>query len=838
MSETIREQDTDKKEGSGGAGSAVGTAVLLAILLAPIALPSMLIGYSAYGYFFKKRHFTPTTVVLCLSPVILLGALGLMSMGGTTGIMAAISETKWTQLALMLVFIDLILGSLVAIVFSVGSAVMLRYNPELLSTEGWTKNFQYALTLPGYIRYRKDLKALRDGSLGDEERAPIGMDEVTKKPVYRYYTESVRHTMITGNPGTGKSIAMLNQIRNDIKTGKHSIGIDFKKDPELTSKIAYWCWEFGVDFYHVSGGKAEQYNVPQNPRGQSYFNPLQGGAAEQAGMLLGMRDYDTSAAKFKGDMQSLLETLTSAIENAKMDAETTRKVEKALNYVPIDWDAGGIITIYTAIKDSMGLQELAIRTEGTESQDDMNALYQNTLSRSSSDKAQLEELQTQLRTIRQSTFGRWLRNDPSGQNTVNLYELTKAGARPCFILFSFDSDSEEEISSYIGSLVFRNIVNLSARRRKEGMKNMVMVYADEFQAVPPSAVTALLAKSRASRIAVTLSLQNFSQITVLGGDDVLEAITNTCSNFFVHSGSTHGIAETLSGLLGKQKITTYRASRRKGHFLFDMNPLAKRNALVNSSEEEVWICPPSEFMRLSTPVAENGWKSTAIIINKSGVEDPDYRTHQGGLHRLTWMVADEEVLKVPGSIDPNVDNGSNLSQPVIRSVVEPTEEELRREEDAREIEARLMAQGLEPVVTNEPNMVPHASNVATNVSNMATNEATMVSDGDEDEDDGGFEIEPIDQEPYTPTPRELRAKQRAENLRRKKEEALAREAKESGSGINPVLAPDKRGRKPIRSFNALAKDIQPQTLKDHEKAQTKRQEEPKPKQVTLPNLDL
>jgi len=495
---------------------------------------------------------------------------------------------------------------------------------------------------------------------------------------------------------THNTITIQSLIRNDIENGIPSIIIDFKRDPQFAAKIAEWAYNEGVPFYHFVNGDPSEYDIKQNPNGQSHYDALKGGSATaKADMVLGMREYDTASAVYKSNMQQLLQVLFNAIHAADRS--------KAPN---IQWDSGGIFQLASVLEND-NLMDLAIACEGTSAQKNIEAVV-NASKGKTGIKHALDELQGQMRTIIASEYGQWLevsKEDPG----IDLFELTSEDNKESpIILFSINSDAEPDFAQYMGSLILSDITSLSAKRRNMRMQNQMTVYVDEFQAVPPSSVTSLLEKSRASKVAMTLSLQSFEQIIKASqnkGEAYLKSILDTCGNFIIHAGATHESATRLSELIGQDKFPTYRASNKEKNFLFNLNWVNRRNQIVQTDTEERWIVPPSDFMKLEIPRKGNNYKSTAMIVKKSA-EDID-ANKTGATARKTWMIPSAEVLK-------------EYDREVITVDPEPQSEESN---DEKEIDPDF--------VFNDP----------------FTDEEVDLDDYATDEElDGGFEVTPIDKE--------------------------------------------------------------------------------------------
>lgn len=545
-------------------------------------------------------------------------------------------QENWASFIGPFAILCFMLGSLIGFVFVLWSAHNVRTTPHLRQDKGsWTYRFEYRRTPIEWLKKRKNIKKLKSGDLVAKNRSPMGIEENREdRPVHRYYTEANRHTLITGAAGAGKTFSMMAMILNDIINGKSCIIIDFKRDPELASKAAYWANEYGRPFYHFVNGDPEKYDIAANTKGQTRYDPLKGGTpTSKADMVLGMREYDVNAAVHKSNMQQLLQVLFAALKHA--DRSKTENIR---------WSEGGINQIASVLEDD-NLIELLEACEDTPAHKNVEAVYNASKSKSSALKSAIDQLQGQMRTMMASEYGEWLKLDED-ETDIELYDMTKNDDNPPVILFSLNSDSEPDFAKYMGSLILTDITSMSARRRNEGLKNQVMVYVDEFQAVNPDSVTALLEKSRASKVAMTLSLQSFEQIikaSESNGEAYLSSVLDTCSNFIIHAGATDPSAEKLSGIQGKDNFPVYKFAQKNENFFLNWNFFNRRNQIVNNDTEYDWITQPKEFMNLEIPTASNKYKSTAMVLNKS-VEDPAHRKHVGAIARKTWMIPPEAVF--------------------------------------------------------------------------------------------------------------------------------------------------------------------------------------------------
>lgn len=647
----VDDRPQDGKDSSGG------TKALL-VLIGLLFLPALVVTGGVYSLFrnFRQRISVVLSVVgimyfLCLVYALLSGAL--------PRAVDAIKDftqlgSNWGELIPLYAVINIALGGLAGLLLVFSQIRQMKANPHRLRIEGnWMYKFAYHRTPFQVLRRKRTIEGLKSGAFSSDEKTPLGLDETSSNDAvaYRYYTEAVKQSFIVGASGSGKTITMMEMMLNDIIAGKSFTTIDFKRSPEMAAALATWCKENGRNFYHYVNGMPSNYDIP-NSAGQAYYDPLISGGASKADMLLNMREYDRASAVYQGNMRQLLQVLFSMLRNA--DRSKTQN---------ISWGGGSLRQVASAIDGN--LAELAAACEGTEIEDEANAIEAQTRMKSSQLKHALEELQGQIRTLLASEYGRWLKVDKKGRN-INLFKLMSEPGN--VVLFSLNADSEKDFSRYMGSLILSDLNAVSALRRTKNLKNHVNIYVDEFQAVPPTAVTSLLEKSRGSVMGMTLSSQSFEQVISSAdsnGEAYLVSIMDTCSNFFIHAGSTEDSAVRLSKILGKRFMTVYRQANQNQSFLFSSNWGNRRNQTVQTSEEERWILPPNEFMSLSSPNKTNDYRSTAIIINKSP-DDPSLREEKNGpVYRRVWMIPNRLVLDTYYTANPRQDDDEEAPMPEV-----------------------------------------------------------------------------------------------------------------------------------------------------------------------------
>lgn len=457
-------------------------------------------------------------------------------------------------------------------------------------------------------------------------------EEADLNDFYCITADSESHQYLVGDHfiPTHNTITMLSLMRADIENGRTIVVIDFKRSPEMAAKLSAWAHEFDREFLHFVNGDPSAYDVKYS-EGQCTYDPFLSGSGYE--MIMNMREYDTNAEVYRTNMEQVLTVVFAMLKHADR--------KKAPN---IDWSHGGIYTLASAISGE-NLDELVKACEGTEVYDNGEKLVL-AARRKGNVSHQLEELQGQMRTIVSSDYGRWLKSGAS-ERRINLKDSILRGDGDV-ILFSFNADDQPNFSKLVGSMVLTDIRAVSAHVRNVKANHVTGIYVDEFQAVPPTALTGLLEKSRESKFAMTLAQQSFDQVissstNASSGEAYLVSILDTCSNFIAHAGATMDSAERLAKLVPPRWVPVYRAGNRSSSLFGSFNFLNRNNQVVQTSTEQRPRVEPAAFMELEAPSTVNKFRSTAILVNKTS-NDPLMKKSKGAAAREVWMIPHSAVI--------------------------------------------------------------------------------------------------------------------------------------------------------------------------------------------------
>lgn len=196
-----------------------------------IFAPAILVGLLVFLIFMRTLRWKPKVTIF---PVIIMASILLIFSSFAIENVASISlnslKYNFTELIFSYIYLSSILGLFIGYGIILYKAYELKRYPEYVYIKGWAYNFEYAPTPLDILRRKKNIQSLREGNEFDYEKAPIGvLDEPVKNGdlegsldyknadkaaiIYRYYTEAMAHTLITGKTGSGKALHIDTQIR-------------------------------------------------------------------------------------------------------------------------------------------------------------------------------------------------------------------------------------------------------------------------------------------------------------------------------------------------------------------------------------------------------------------------------------------------------------------------------------------------------------------------------------------------------------------------------------------------------------------------------------------------
>ena len=585
--------------------------------------PATLFGFLLNIYFLRiKRYKFSFNVVIGILVTILFSFIGMM---------LPINEAS-TAIKFLLYYLRVnffLVGP--AFILLVGKdCYQLAKFPGYKRVSGWTEDFEFRPTLFEQRKKQNLIDTCINGEAYSDEGAPLGViDEVIKfekkeitKPsiVYKYYDESYVPTLLTGTPGSGKSVSMLNQVTNDVKAGHPVVFIDCKNAVDVVYTLSRLAKENNREFYHFAPGTQEEYNNPLNDFKCTYDPFATGSSTYKSESLVNLSRYDASADVYKQRTKTVLQSITYLL--SKVNKEEVPQIQ---------WNRGGIYQVYSALKPENlkalinSLQDKALYDNGiTENLTRAEELY-NALTKARDDSGLAQQAigaRTLLNGLLMSTYGEWLVNKEK-KKSIDLFKLTQDEKAP-IVLFSLSSLEDVDVARTIGTIILGNIAQVASYRTKQGIDNPVNIYIDEAQNLRIDYITSILSQIRSSKMHILLSMQTLEQVVKEGYPEAeIDALIQNSSNLIVHQGSSTNTATRFSEIFGTEAGKSYSVTSKINNNIWSLHwedKIDKRD--IKNNDAEVYRYPPSIFQNLERPIPPD-YRSTAYYITKS-CSDPQF----------------------------------------------------------------------------------------------------------------------------------------------------------------------------------------------------------------------
>lgn len=218
------ERYLDNNDNRGDSGNPMK---IIGLLFSIVLAPSVIISKLIFFIFIRKLRWKPRVTIFPLTLMFLM--LAAFSSGPLNYLRFQVIQSNPALALGSYLYLSLMIGIVLGFLLIVYKVNDLKRRPEYKHIRGWANNFEFAPTPLDKVRKKKNIQNLIDGQEFDYEKAPIGiLEDPVKKGdlegtldtknsdkasiVYRYYSEAMAHTLITGKTGSGKALHIDTEI--------------------------------------------------------------------------------------------------------------------------------------------------------------------------------------------------------------------------------------------------------------------------------------------------------------------------------------------------------------------------------------------------------------------------------------------------------------------------------------------------------------------------------------------------------------------------------------------------------------------------------------------------
>jgi hypothetical protein len=321
-------------------------------------------------------------------------------------------------------------------------------------------------------------RAIRAGGVVTRDGGCLGVAAGSGARVTLSWSEAAGGVAVCGSAGQDVLSAGFQLVHAAVRRRKPVVAVDFTADPGLPGRLAAVCAGAGVPL-QVFGDPAVRTDPGRTrprPGPQACYEPFRhGSAGQRASLIMAMVSWDGPGSQYRRSCSAYLQDVFELIDAAPGDPRVPvlDEVIHLLNPIAMRARMEHVPGAYPR-RDA-----LAERTRVS-----VSLLH--------AEPATTAALARQLRELRTSAFGRWLR--PSGQGPAAELDLGRTVAERGAVLFRLGGLGQPACSAMLARLVCQDLLTASAALHRIGVDGDGIVWLTECGSMPRASVTDVIAR--------------------------------------------------------------------------------------------------------------------------------------------------------------------------------------------------------------------------------------------------------------------------------------------------------------------------------------------------------
>jgi hypothetical protein len=324
---------------------------------------------------------------------------------------------------------------------------------------------------PGLIvaaRRAAAVRAIRAGGVVTRDGGCLGVAAESGARVTLSWTEAAGGISVSGSSGPDVLAAGFQLVHAAIRRRKPVLAVDHTADPELAGRLAAVCAGAGAPLLVFGDDRA----------GAACYEPFRHGApARRAALITAMLSWDGPGRQYRRSCVSYLEDVFELLDAAPGDPRipvlddvihllNPVAMRARMEYVPAAYPRRDVLAERTRVSTTLVTSE----------------------------PATIAEIGRQLRELRGSPFGRWLRPSPDGPAAD--IDLSRAVAERAVVLFRLGGPRSAESCAMLTRLVGQDLLTAGAALDGIGVDGDGLIWLAECAALPRSPVAEMIARGR------------------------------------------------------------------------------------------------------------------------------------------------------------------------------------------------------------------------------------------------------------------------------------------------------------------------------------------------------
>jgi len=430
---------------------------------------------------------------------------------------------------------------------------------------------------PGLIvatRRAAAVQAIRAGGVVTRDGGCLGVAAGSGARVTLSWAEAAGGISVCGSSGQDVLTTGFQLVHAAVRRRKPVLAVDHTADPRLAGQLAAVCAAAGAPLLVFGEDEA-------GDRGAGYEPFRHGAPARRAALVAAMLSWDGPGRQYRRSCVSYLEDIFELLDAAPGDPRVPVlddvihllnpvAMRARMEYVPAAYPRREVLAERTRVSTSVVTAE----------------------------PATIAEVGRQLRELRASPFGRWLRPAPDGQADI---DLSRAVAERAVVLFRLGGPRPAESCAMLTRLVCQDLLAAGAALDAIGVGGDGIVWLTECAALPRPPVTEMIARGRDTGLPV-LAATTSAQVAA-GLADLVNVVVALPGQDTATARRLAGPGPALEGDDG-QTGSGFPSALRDGEFLLtvkDPPRLVSRGFLVRARV-------PSAARPAATP--RRAWEGT------------------------------------------------------------------------------------------------------------------------------------------------------------------------------------------------------------------------------------
>jgi hypothetical protein len=340
---------------------------------------------------------------------------------------------------------------------------------------------------PGLIvaaRRAATIHAIRSGGVAVRDGGCLGVTAGSGTRITLSWAETAGSVAVCGSAAPDVLTTGFQLVHAAVRRRKPVFAVDHTGDPALAAQLAAVCAAAGATLLVFGGGTGDLAGAGTARARAACYEPFRHGSpGRRAALITTMLSWEGPGRQYRRSCASYLDDVFELLDAAPGDPR-----------VPVLDD---VIHLLNPVAMRARLEYVPA---GYPRRDVLAERIRVSASLVSAEPASIAGLSRQLRELRESPFGRWLRPSPDGPAAD--IDLGRAVADRAVVLFRLGGPAPAESSAILTRLICQDLLAAGPARNGTGADGNGLIWLAECAALPRQPVADLIARGRVAGLPV------------------------------------------------------------------------------------------------------------------------------------------------------------------------------------------------------------------------------------------------------------------------------------------------------------------------------------------------